>query len=305
MPRVTVIIPNYNHGSYLKQRIQSILDQTFQDFEILILDDASTDNSNEIIEQYKGNSKVRNVIYNELNSGSAYKQWSKGMDYAEGELIWIAESDDWCHEKFLENLIPFFDNEDVVLGFTHSKFILGDEIINDTGSSLQPEISVGINFIREIMLTRNYILNASMVVFRKDAYSKVKDKSWKYLKLAGDWMLWLNILQFGKTVEVFKELNYCRRHENNTTNKYRKLGFDFLEGVQVLKIGKRLCNFRYSRKSVFLSWVNLYKVCRSNFIPGVKLKVLSCLAWNEPLFFFYYFYDIMRNFYHNSKRFLL
>ena len=52
MPRVTVVTPNYNHARYLPERIDSILAQTFQDFELIILDNASTDNSREIIESY-------------------------------------------------------------------------------------------------------------------------------------------------------------------------------------------------------------------------------------------------------------
>ena len=59
MPRVTVVTPNYNHARYLPERIDSILAQTFQDFELLILDDASTDNSREVIESYTRHQNVR------------------------------------------------------------------------------------------------------------------------------------------------------------------------------------------------------------------------------------------------------
>ena len=82
---VSIIIPNYNHALYLKQRIDSVLNQTFQDFELLILDDCSTDNSREIIERYRGNPKITQIIYNEKNSGGVFNQWIKGIEKAKGE----------------------------------------------------------------------------------------------------------------------------------------------------------------------------------------------------------------------------
>ena len=84
MPRVTVVTPNYNHARYLPKRIDSILAQTFQDIELLILDDASTDNSREIIESYSKNQRVK-AIFNQLNTGSTFKQWNLGLSQAKGE----------------------------------------------------------------------------------------------------------------------------------------------------------------------------------------------------------------------------
>ena len=89
MPKVSVIIPNYNHAQFLEQRIQSVLDQTYQDFEIIYLDDASTDNSNEVFAKFANNSRIR-AIYNQTNSGSPFKQWNKGIRLAQGEYVWIA-----------------------------------------------------------------------------------------------------------------------------------------------------------------------------------------------------------------------
>lgn len=73
-PLISVIIPNYNHALFLKQRIDTVLNQTFQDFEVIILDDCSTDSSREIIEQYRGHSKISNIIFNDKNSGGVFKQ---------------------------------------------------------------------------------------------------------------------------------------------------------------------------------------------------------------------------------------
>jgi len=94
-PTVSVIIPNYNYESYLKQRIETVLNQTYQNFEVIILDDHSSDNSRDIIETFRQNEKVTHIVYNQINSGSPFIQWVKGIELAIGKYIWIAESDDY------------------------------------------------------------------------------------------------------------------------------------------------------------------------------------------------------------------
>ena len=121
MPQVSVIVPNYNHAPYLRQRLDSIFNQTFQDFEVIILDDCSTDNSKEVIEEYRNRSQVSHVVYNETNSGSPFKQWAKGFDLAQGEYIWIAESDDWAELNFLEKMFRILEKDDsLALAFCES-----------------------------------------------------------------------------------------------------------------------------------------------------------------------------------------
>lgn len=77
-PLVSVIIPNYNHARYLPERMESILGQTYKNIEVIILDDCSTDNSRNVIEQYKGFPQVSQVVYNKENSGRVFRQWKKG-----------------------------------------------------------------------------------------------------------------------------------------------------------------------------------------------------------------------------------
>ncbi len=83
-PAVSVIVPNYNHGRYLTERLESIFNQTFRDFEVILLDDASTDNSLEVIERYRGHAGVR-IVPGAENSGSTFKQWLKGIDLARAD----------------------------------------------------------------------------------------------------------------------------------------------------------------------------------------------------------------------------
>ena len=105
MTTVSVLIPNYNHAQFLKERIDSVLNQTHQDFEVIIMDDCSADNSKDIIESYRSNKKISHIVYNEINSGSTFKQWQKGIALAKGKYIWIAESDDVAAVSFLETTV--------------------------------------------------------------------------------------------------------------------------------------------------------------------------------------------------------
>lgn len=104
-PLVSVVVPNYNYARYLDARLSSILNQTFQDFELILLDDASTDNSLELLDRYKNDPHVSHFIVNEQNTGSPFKQWMKGILLAKGEWVWIAEADDLCEPTFLETCV--------------------------------------------------------------------------------------------------------------------------------------------------------------------------------------------------------
>jgi glycosyltransferase involved in cell wall biosynthesis len=113
MPTVSVIIPNFNHARFLEQRIDSVLNQTFQDFELILLDDCSTDESRSIISKYTNDPRVR-IEFNEINSGSTFKQWNKGVRLASAKYVWIAESDDWADERLLERLVAVLESDPAV-----------------------------------------------------------------------------------------------------------------------------------------------------------------------------------------------
>ena len=101
-PVVSVILPNYNHARYLPKRIESILNQGYAAIEVLIMDDCSGDNSREVIHEYAARDARIQTLFNEHNSGSTFKQWEKGLVWAKGKYVWIAESDDFAETTFLE-----------------------------------------------------------------------------------------------------------------------------------------------------------------------------------------------------------
>jgi len=123
-PLVSIVIPNYNHEKYLGKRIESVLNQTFQNFEVILLDDCSTDDSFSLLKELEDHPKVTHLIINEANSGSPFKQWSKGIALAKGQYVWIAESDDWAEKTFLEESVRIISRDKKIGVVSHKSFYL-------------------------------------------------------------------------------------------------------------------------------------------------------------------------------------
>ncbi len=296
MPKVSVILPNFNHVEYLKQRIDTILNQTFQDFEVIMLDDCSTDNSRQIIELYRNHPKVSQIVYNEVNGGTSYKQWYKGIQYAKGDLIWIAESDDWCELNFLEYLVPHFDDKEVSLAFCKSVDVKNNDVATQC-LTLTGEFSQlnGNQFIGSCMITGNGIRNGSMVVFRKGKYLLLQSSRWKDLLFAGDWLLWVELANQSKVVEVQDTLNYFRIHSGSASPSFYRLGLFFIEGLEVLKRVRFLTNTKNTKLAIYKIWTNLFFINKHHFGKGVTLRVLCEFVKFDFIFIFFFTYKYLRN----------
>ena len=178
MLKVSIIIPSYNHAVFLKDRLDTILNQTFKNWEAIIIDDQSSDNSVQVIKDFlkiNPDFRVKYFIVNDENSGSGYNSWKKGIELAETEYIWIAETDDYSDTDFLEELVKILDqNENVALAFCGSNYVENSEIIYDsTNRTKDLEVDVGKykilggNVFLSKMPFNTYITNGSSVVFRR------------------------------------------------------------------------------------------------------------------------------------------
>lgn len=232
-PKVSVIIPNYNHEKYLDERIQSVLNQSYKDFEVIILDDVSKDNSREVIEKYRGNTHVSHIVYNTENSGSTFKQWAKGFSLAKGELIWIAESDDSCSHELLQKLVNEFEKDnELVLAYSLSMFI--DEYGNQHKPANNVKRTVhldGKDYIQRYMEFGNHIKNASCALFRKDVAVNL-NQIYTHYKGSGDRMFWILIAEQGRVAIVNELLNYFRRYSSTTTSKMTLNGTNHKEELE-------------------------------------------------------------------------
>lgn len=225
LPKVSVIVPNYNHASYLEQRIQSILSQTYQDFEVILMDDCSTDKSVAILEKYARHPKVSALLLNERNSGGTFRQWKKGIEHARGKYIWIAESDDYADPLFLQYLVPLLE-KGCSLAYCRSFRVEGTHV--DTKDYFWPDaldpqkwrrnyINDGKNEIKGYMIYRNTVPNASACVFVRSSINIAEDIL--NMRYCGDWLFWIRIIQGSKVGFISKKLNYFRMHPGTTRKK--------------------------------------------------------------------------------------
>ena len=237
MPKVSVIVPNFNHSIYLKQRIDSILNQTYQDFELIILDDCSSDNSKEVIDQYANCNKISNIVYNEQNSGNPFKQWKKGISLALGKYIWIAESDDWCEATLLETLVEGIEKDDnCVISYCQSYCVVNQNNIRfQSKHDKLFEIVAGKNYIAEYLSVPVALFNASMALWRKEMFKLIPDELTSF-KFCGDWYFWIQMAKHGSVHISGKVLNYFRKHENDVSGKVYSNGLNFIEELKIINI---------------------------------------------------------------------
>lgn len=295
MPTVSVIVPNYNHAPFLNQRIDSILRQTYQDFELILLDDCSTDNSRDIMEQYRSNPHVSHIVYGESNSGSAFRQWDKGISLTKGEWIWVAESDDYAEPTFLERLMAeVYKVSDCVLAYSATYWVdLQGQKLWETPASDKVNTYDGRDFIRQKLAVCNSIANVSECIFRRDKFHPSESYRYEQMRLCGDWLFYVLLAEQGSVVEVEEPLSYYRQHTSNISNDAEHRGLTFLEGVDVLEYMIEHCglkNGNYAR-----GWGKMWAQYerKYDFSPEVKKAVKKRLNRHHLIVLYHCLYRMI------------
>ena len=282
--RISIIIPNYNHAAYLKQRIDSVLSQTFQDFELIILDDFSTDSSRDLIEQYIDHPKIAQIIFNNENSGGVFKQWIKGIENAKGEYIWIAESDDYAAEDFLEETLRVIEKDTLIgMVFTNTTVVnsKGDYLgTTEADESLRFDLLTNCHNIinrenaPQFLISKMIIANASSVLFRKTNLLAIDFKELQKFSNTGDRFVYLGIALKSKIVYIPKLLNFMRSHENNTTKKSFENGNIHKDRLRVLNYySNSFCENQSTKKEIvaFYKENYLFFINYSDYDKNLKL----------------------------------
>jgi glycosyltransferase involved in cell wall biosynthesis len=228
--KISVIVPNYRHATFLEERLRSIFDQTLHPHEIIFLDDASPDDSVEVARRLAPLAPVPlRIVVNQQNSGSTFRQWLKGLSLATGDLIWLAESDDSAHPLFLERMVPEFYDPDVVLCYCQSAIVgpAGETWADDfhahtddiSPTRWRSRYSVWGAEEAELALSqKNTIPNASAVVFRRPNHLDFADELGA-LRFAGDWLFYAMLIRSGKITYLPEILNFYRRHDQTVTHR--------------------------------------------------------------------------------------
>lgn len=227
MPKFSVIVPNYNHAPYLRRRLETIFAQTEKDLEVIVLDDASTDESLKVLEELS-NEFSFSLVTNQHNTGSPSRQWGRGVELATGEYIWIAESDDYADPHLLAELsgaLEAHPSAGLACCDCHYVDTEGRKIPFEWPKDLPEGARWRSNYFnsgkaecRDFLTRYNSIPNASGVLFRASSLRGVGLEEID-LRLCGDWLTYARVLMSSDIVYVAKALNYHRWHLGTLRNR--------------------------------------------------------------------------------------
>jgi glycosyltransferase involved in cell wall biosynthesis len=229
-PKVSIIVICPNSGSHLRQRLDSIYTQTYPNIEVILLDDASSDGNQEILEEYRHRyAAITQCIYNKENSSNVFNQWQQGFEIAQGDLVWISESDAYCSENLLTELVKYFANSAVMLAYCRS-VLVGREPTDPTWSLEEYLKDLNADFLhRPFVMSAHYLVNnawgiknilpnVSSAVFRHPGKLELLDNEiWKQMRVCGEWVFYLHLMRGGLVAYTPTATSYYRSQESNTS----------------------------------------------------------------------------------------
>lgn len=254
-PLITVYITNYNYGKYIDNAIESVLKQTFQDFEIIVIDDGSTDNSKEIIERYRNNERIR-IIYQQ-NLG-LNKTNNVAIKEAKGKYLMRLDADDFLNPAALGIMSAMLAAEPD-LGLVYPDYFYADEDGNIIGEEYRRNIQ------REVTLF-DLPAHGACTMIRLEFLKKLGGYYEQFTCQDG-YDLWIKFVTHHKIANVNKPLFYYRKHSSNLTlnethilNTRRKIKDTFIDDFKLKRL-KTLAivparNYLINKKSWLLSKTN-------------------------------------------------
>ena len=221
MPKVSVVTSVYNGETYLEECVDSILNQTFQDFEYIILNNGSTDRTAEILNKF---TDPRLKIVHQDNLGIAMSL-NKGVKLSRSDIIARLDADDYSFPQRLEKQVTFMEQHpEIVVCGSRFKELLGGNTFNQSIRFIETDQA-----IRKSMSLFNPFSH-SATIFRKKAFLESGGYNCRY-KYAQDYDLWVRILNFGEAQILKDKLGVVRMSSQSESNKNaRKLK---IEGLQI------------------------------------------------------------------------
>ncbi len=283
--KVSVIVPTYNYGRFIEGCLNSIFSQTFKDFEVIVVDDGSTDGTGEIIKSYPR--PVRS-IYQENRGLPAAR--NRAIEASQGEYLAFLDSDDlWLPEKLGEQVRIMDGDRELGIVFSDASAFDGEKIIRE--SILEEEsICTGHCFARLFM--GNFLVMPTVMI-RKSCLRQTGlfDET---LPVVADYDLWLRISAFFRIGFVDRPLAMYRVHPSNMSKDFCRLLEDEIRVVQkvielypekVKKLGKKV-NMRLSSlyDQYGLEWVEKGEIGRAT-----RCFLRAILEWPLSMRSFYYF----------------
>src|SRR6185369_13429688 len=214
-PKVTISIPAYNYAHYLPDAIESVLNQSFSDFELLVIDNCSTDNTREVVEAYIAHDKRVRYICNESNIGLV-GNLNRSLSHARGEYVKILCADDLLESTCLEKMVLILDSNPNVSLVASRRMLVNGELkpITSVGYSHREGIFRGVDVINRCLINGNLIGEPSAVLFRRNQSSR--GFNIEYMQMI-DVEMWFYLLSQGDFAYIPENLCFLRQHEGQGT----------------------------------------------------------------------------------------
>jgi glycosyltransferase involved in cell wall biosynthesis len=213
-PKISVLIPTYNYARYLDQAIQSVLNQTFTDFELIIVDDNSSDNTNTVMQKYLADKRI-SYYKNPTNLGLP-GNWNKCLSLAKGKYLKFLMADDKFHPQLLEKFTAIFDRYPNVSVVTSNKALIDTrDAITERYNQPYQFLHQGEKIIYESLKTMNFIGEPTTVMIRRENM-RLGNFNTEYCWIP-DWDMWLRHLSIGDCYIIPEVLSYFRQHTEQAT----------------------------------------------------------------------------------------
>lgn len=289
MPKVSIIMPVHNKAAFLREAVESILSQDFPDFEVIVIDDSSSDESCEIISSLT-DSRIRK-FFNTRNLGQA-ETLNKGIDLAEGEFICFAHGDDLWYKNFLSEHVAMLEKYPRI-NISHARA----EVIDEAGCTISLDPSVGSELVTSSHDTVRRLVKGSHVMTPTVFLRKGTFPSFNYRYFFPcDWDLWLRIAAEGNDfLFIDRSLIKYRVSSQNVTSVSARTGLNVMEDYLVLtQFFARYPQFNALRGGAFrrmaMRTMRLTKSLpdrRTIFLYHRLALVISPSATLNPLFLLY------------------
>jgi len=216
MPKVSICIPAFNYAHFLADAIDSVLAQTYQDFELLVIDNCSTDNTKDVVGEYMSTDSRIRYVCNESNIGPV-KNLNRCLELASGEYVKILCADDMLSPACLERMVAVLEQyPDVSLVASARKVVSGNlEPISRLAFSFHEEHLPGTAVINKCLFSGNLIGEPSAAMFRRS--DALRGFNCGYAQLV-DLEMWFYLLEQGDFAFLPEQLCLFRQHEAQRTN---------------------------------------------------------------------------------------
>ena len=210
---ITVIIPVYNSATFLDKCISSVLSQSYNDFELLLINDGSTDNSGEICDHYAQKDSRVKVIHKDNEGVSSAR--NIGLDQAKGEWITFVDSDDWVHEDFLKKRYELAIAEDADVAYCDVELVYNDHNEYCSAPEIDPDEEIQVNG-----WVRSKATYSPTLLIKKELLDKYCLRFLSGVRLCEDLNLILKIVMHAKKMVHVKEALYFYNKQNNASTMH-------------------------------------------------------------------------------------